>query len=315
MKKLSILIPSFVATASMPLIGLVGCINQDEPKNPEPEAKSFESDPWETVCYYANLGLDRLCQVYNAKPKDLLGKTRDITINSQTHKVKVIGTNEDVYLVDDASYFSALTFQFDTLITDQDGQVITCQWNQTDDSEHYWSSSIHKTLNDETSQDITSIYEMLIASNPWATQYLRSTCHWVNTKEGSNWKINVGTEKLFLPVLSDLFSVSGLEATDSAIIGEGNVAQYYYENVRGSQYSYFNSSKNIGNNPIATVETTNSSYKSFSCLKKEHDYWLCSPYLLGSTYAWYVTANGCVKYSDSLEMVSTPMALAPCFCI
>ncbi|MCQ3915174.1 MAG: hypothetical protein MJ201_05560, partial [Mycoplasmoidaceae bacterium] len=37
MKKLHILIPSLVATASMPLVSLVGCGNPDTPTPPEPE--------------------------------------------------------------------------------------------------------------------------------------------------------------------------------------------------------------------------------------------------------------------------------------
>lgn len=315
MKRYPLFITSLTAATSLPLFVTTGCScfppTPPTPPTPEPEVQDFSTDPWDTVCYYANKGLDKLCMAYNCKPNELIGKTRTITVNDQEHTVMVIGTNEDIYKVEGANYLSALTFQFKTPLKDNKGQVITTLWNNKDESK-YWSSTIHSFLNNDKEDETKSVYEMIKESNSWAEQCIRPTVRQVNEQDGINWKINWGDEKIFLPCLSDLFSIAGLQATDDAVINAADVAQYYYENIRASQYSFYKNKIKDG-----YVAKQNDSgdiiYKQYPDLKFNQDYWIVSPYLSIGSYSWHVTNDGYVHYDAFISQ--TTKAIAPCFCI
>lgn len=131
---------------------------------------TFETDSWSIVGELATQGLDALKQHYGLD--SFIGLEREVEIFGVTHKVRVIGENEDTIVDGNGSPTgkkAALTFQFSTILTikDQDtGELepieAPFEYNmESENTEYRWiNSDARDWLND--AKEVTSFKYQLI---------------------------------------------------------------------------------------------------------------------------------------------------------
>lgn len=284
MKKSLLLIPSLVATASMPLIGLAGCSKKD------PVAKDFSTDSWSTVCFYANQGIDKLHEVYakdcknnNFMPGTLIGLERTATLNGEKHQVMVIDEKADTYDKDGSDTPVALTFQFRNLISggeqEYKGKKMALFINWTDKRSegagNYWNSALNNALNgtdtdakpvkwqneNESFSDVhTSVFQMIEKGESALADNIKLVKRTVATFtekdpdfQNPKWTTTPGETKLFCPTISNYFSPKGLADSDDGIISEEHMPVCLSEgqtNIDDKQYTYYAQSNRIGDSVI-----------------------------------------------------------------
>ncbi len=290
-------------------------------KSSDPAPFDFQTDPWQTVAFYANQGLDALCEAYGHEADWFIGKTRNLKMNNQTYEVMVIGTNQDTYTKDGVTYDAALTFKFNNVISDKEGKYMKAIWD-IEYSYNYWESKVENALNgsnvdwydakDNVITDIkSSVYQMIRASDPtnkW-TDLIKSINRTVNTYSDESWKPQKKQVHVFVPTLANLFSRTGLENTEIVDL-EDEIDLYLGE---GGQYDYYRIEGNIGDSPIGK-ET----YAEFSCLiatdivrKEKRSCFLSSPSVDTNFDTWQIYSSGSVLQVP----ISYTRSLAPCFCI
>lgn len=314
MKKLHVLIPSLVATASMPLIGLVGCGNPDTPTPPEPEpvASDFNTDPWSTVCYFANQGIEKLYEVYATDceenpyfPGTLVGLFRDVTINGNICKVMVVGENQDFQTYNEQngelSNPVALTFQFERTISGSDKNAILKHWDETN-SDNYWNSTIYHFLNDHNNN---SVYQMINEANKDLVHGMKPIFRTVSTKEEGNWVSTTKQTNLFVPSIANIFPASGID-NSTLITEKANKDLYHAE---GIQYKYYESEMR---DQVVDTSTTHSCLTFKDMNNSNNIIWFSSPRLETSNVAYFAYGNGTIGIDQAVDWNH---AIAPCFCI
>ncbi|XQP55109.1 MAG: Ig-like domain-containing protein [Mycoplasmoidaceae bacterium] len=314
----------------------------------------FETDSWETIAFYANQGLDVLCKEYNHEPDWFLGKTRELEINGQKHHVMVVGTNQDTYTKDNITYSAALTFQFNTLISNkEDGSYLRIDWEPDKSNKNYWDGALENALNgtennvqwyDTTGHTVSSdqqisVYKMIKASDPlnaW-TNLIKSVDRTVNVydAEEQEWlpKEKQGEPcKIFVPTLSNLFSEYGIRnSTIQAVIDHPEDQDSYCSEgqitptLNKKQYAYYAQEGKIGPTQVLDNETT------LDCLRirdvahygqsteGSKEYWLSSPMLhsewTADYYIWGVSNLSSGNPHIFGWVSDWQCAVAPCFCL
>lgn len=325
MKK--ILIPTLLAAAISPLAMSVSCTKG-------PQTDSFATDPWSTICYYANKGLKKLHKAYQDEcdanelfPGTLIGLERTVTLNNIEHKVMVIGEDQDTY--DDQK--ASLTFQFTNLISrESDSTYLTIEWNKdVPVNYNYWTSTLNNALNghdvvwnnDDTNK--LSVLEMITnGNNDDLAQNIKNVNHSVNVynEAATSYEISTKPTKLFIPSLANYLSPKGIDDTDDEYISDELNGKYCQE---GQQYQYY--ANRIGNNPIMYKgEDHRRHINHFDCLLfkdcaqsyyanlASKDFWIASPYLNLSISSWYVDNDGSMSLTGIVDLAR---AIVPCFCI
>lgn len=332
-----------------------------------PETNMFTSDSWDTVCWWANAGLDALhtayaedCKANKFEPGTLIGLERKVTVNGLEHKVLVVDENADTYSNDGVTTPAALTFQFQNLISagessSSNGPLaksgLRINWGPEGSGQGsgaYWESILHHALNGtdsvpvlwkdimdtpvEAKEDQISVYQMIQREDTNGNlanqikQVKRAVCTY-DSRDGHNnplWKTTYGTMRLFLPTISNYFSIWGIMTTHEEVITLEKKALCLTEGQTDGilkQYAYYAHGEKIGNNPISNEEIFKPTFK-FACLKDVAGsgdrtlgswfYWLGSPYIQTDSQVANVSPNGCFCNYGAAKDYN---CIAPCFCI
>lgn len=126
-----------------------------------PEAKSFATDDWGTVAYWANEGFETFKQKYQKDYVDngntFVGLTKEMTIDGLTYPIMVIDENKDV--ISGTEKKTALTLQFRNLLTDSKAlEPLYLQFGQ----EPNWKTSSLRTF---LQRDFASKIELILGSD------------------------------------------------------------------------------------------------------------------------------------------------------
>lgn len=314
------------ATISLPADATIGDIYVTFNLPPIVPPNDFETDDWLTIIYFANSGIDTLVKVYNMRsPEDFIGLERKVVLNNQIHTVKVIGVNED-FVDAEHKVPVALTFQFDNLISNEDGKYLSVQWEKGDNLNNidYWDSTLENALNgsnvvwENDSQNNLSVLQMINQSDKELAQGIKSVYRSVNSPNEKEKTFSPITQKtkLFCPTISNLFSQKGIQDTNDKYIPDNTIELYCNE---GKQYRYYADIAKIGDEPIINQFEI---WTNFDCLKfkdcissgveDESSYysWSSSPNVIGNDI-WRFYLDGSVF----LGTYDYPNAIAPCFCI
>lgn len=289
----------------------------------------FENDTWENVIKTSDKGFDELKKTYGVE--SFIGLTRTVDVNGIAHTVRVIGENVDSYGSGDTA---ALTYQFEDVISDKNGDVLRAEYNQNKWQFDYIESQngINKMLNgpaDETikwyekgqstpSESYTQPLIQMIDQNVANAIKSINKKQLTNNKGTEGWSAKDFTPKLFLPSLSSIFSQKGIEKTNYPAFTDKNKELYKSETKR---YAFFDNGKwdftSIGDGEIGLYGTSCTPYEKLlrtDVSGNESDYWIATPNLdLTYPNAWYYSTTGLGFQSGS--SVTTPKAICPCFCI
>lgn len=293
-----------------------------------PAPNDFETDPWSTVTYYANQGLDALCTAYNCEPSYFLGKKRLLKLNNLDHQVMVVGTNNERYEKDGTSQIAALTFQFYTCVSAKEKNGLEIKYDVRDElsSFDYWSSTLWNALNGTNVNwtDVTvkkSVVEMVEEGEPLVYHNIKDVYRGVNSKEEvtpdyRRWYLDTRRTKFFEPTMGNYFSDKGIRDTGygeelTNVFKTQEAMQRCME--EGEQYQYFALPQNIGDHIITTWEPP----LYYQCLARVTvneavtlPYHLSSPFIDEKNQSWYI--EGYSPHSNFIEM---QYYVAPCFCI
>lgn len=249
---------------------------------------------------------------------DFIGQTKRVKINGISHDTIVIDQNKDTISGTDKK--AALTFQFQNLVSDKDGNAITTNWDTTN-NRNYWESQLCVLLNNDKDDEVESVYEMIKHEsgngNLWkAIKPVSITVNTYVTEKGEYEPITRPT-KLFQPTINNIFSDKGIDVSEAGISGPEYLTPEHklaYK-AEGDQYKYYQNK--IGDNPFYQLHY----YKDltiFDLNKKSPGYWLTSPSMfLPDIYkfAWMMLYSKDGSYANQNYCYSVSRGLAPCFCI
>lgn len=332
MNKIKLLSPILgIATLASASTATIACAY----KAKAPVANSFEEDPWSTVAYYANKGLDALCKAYSCKAENFIGKQRKITLNGCEHKVIVIGTNQDQYKSKGKTYNAALTFQFDNLVSakNEDASIsLHVPWtsSSTDGNKNYWDTFLEIALNSTTnnvtwwnySSEKRSVYTMLKDSDPknlW-TKNIKHVSRSVCVYKNDEWSPETHEVNIFVPTISNIYSESGITNTDDTYFSEyaEKILSEGQPNITNKQYAYYALPGNVG-------EINAKTNVPVDCLRKKGIdgyygyYWFATPAFkclsTEFTQAFSLTENSSHGYTNIISTASSNTAVCPCFCL
>ncbi len=290
---------------------------------------NFETDPWATICHYANQGLGILCAAYRQPASWFVGKERTISVNQLNHKVLVVGTNNETYVKDGGLNFAALTFQFKNLLSRSDGLSLGVPWSSGGDNINYdyWNSALCHSLNGSDPEwhdpDIDkNAFEMIELDNAeWAdsikaVKQTHNVCKTLPTEPGEKipWELETHEEKVFCPTISNYFSQKGIEETRWDPITRWDYQLYCAE---GKQFQYY--AQNIIFDSCIGEEGTTKLFhklKLYNCGGGCDDYIVGTPVLSKLDAIWIVHDEE-KDYGSFYQHweAKNGGAVAPCFCI
>ncbi|XQP55337.1 MAG: InlB B-repeat-containing protein [Mycoplasmoidaceae bacterium] len=325
----------------------IGLTHTDSPIAQHFDDVGHTQDSWETVCYYANLGIDALKNAYGKEPEEFIGLTRTINLNGYDHKVRVVGINQD-YTDKDSTKPVTLTFQFESVVSGQDrGIGLEIEWNSEASNQNYWESTLENALNSEdndvawyaSSQESTehrSVQTIIKDENKLLMNNIKSVYRGVNVydetiEQSPQYHSVYKPVKIFIPTFSNLFSTIGIN-TSEVIVGDDAQAKkdlYCQEGQLGDvdrQYQYYaqpdpeqqNETFKYINDHTLDVSSLYECLCRKDCFSTPaaREYWLSSPTFPTSQYpdcSWYVSGDGGVYAIAAVNQ--TKKCVAPCFCI
>ncbi len=292
-----------------------------------PQADDFTTDPWSTVIYYANQGLDALCKAYSKTPDDFIGMKRILKINGLDHKVMVVGTNNEKYEKNGIGQIAALTFQFVTCISKQDNDGLATFYDGEQPIFDYWNSLLWNALNGTNVRwsDPTirkSVAEMVADDEPLVSKNIKEVYRGVNssTMVSPNyypWHLDTRKTKFFEPTLANYFSDKGITDT-----GYGEELTDLFKSQEamqrcmdeGDQYQYYALEGNIEDN-ILTTSKPPDYYKCLICTTVDGrgavKYHLTSPVIDENNHNWFIEGEE-LRANFTYE---SSCCVVPCFCI
>jgi len=247
---------------------------------------NFFTDHWENICYYADQGLDKLKEVYGLDT--FIGLERTVTMNGTVHKVRVIGENHDK--ITGSTKTATLTFESSTLLSDNKGNYVLHVWD-TYSNKDYKTSSLYNALN--------------------------------STSEVTTWKVKPNTgDKLENKSIYTFLKENGVtpkQVDKTVALGDSYLTDTPY-----SCYVFPLSFTEMGQTGSSRIRVEGSVYKYWADHNNDDarikadvggtkfNYWLVSPDIQDSSYAWQVGSIGNTKLSKITDNTDTGVSFAFC---
>lgn len=300
---------------------------------------SFADDSWENICLHANNGIEDLKQTYSIDfaledeqhhklKNSFVGLTREVTINNKKHKVVVIGQAEDT--IADTNEQASLTFQFDNLISDSNGEALGCIFDDNYASTDYKMSKINTLLNNESGVSGWKHYDIL--KEGWQDSSLNKSVLTMmgESQHNSSWTSNIKTvtKKTYVADNTSLSSndlVWRIEEEDFKLFLPSRSSmveckKYPVYADEGDRYSYWEQFDIDDDADMAESEYFKKQSLDEQCIS----YWLSSNCQDGGTttedecWGFYVCGEDELHHPGRIIRQSKKNnihALAPCFCI
>lgn len=311
------------------------CNKNNDPVDPTIPI-TLENSSWATIKDISKLG--------RARDFFSLGETKTLLVNGVTHIVKIIGFNQDV---DKDGNKIGITFEFDTLLSDQDGYSLATYWNDSDDTlfanEDYKDSTLRAVLNgnDYKGSSTADIHWFIKDSKTYSTTYKTSVLDMLpveltNVLTAPVKYINIGGAED--TVCDKLFLLSPKEMGYDDPEGyqeESTIAYTYYEGhdkqvdeirikhqVKGAEGAL--------THPTSGIEgkfrsSNKQSYAGLDMYNEEYEQYYGGDYYLRSpdknrftNVAWKIDHSGMASNYGGIFggcVNDTAYAIAPAFCI
>lgn len=238
-KKYTLKILTGLSLVGFTLIPLVSCGNNDKPV-----ASNFNTDSWDTVAYYANQGIDALCNAYHHDANWFVDQKRKIIANNIEQEVRVIGINHDQCV--ENNRIATLTFQFTHLFADVNGNQISTSWHDGDDNPHrnYFKSDLYQALTrPDPKSDIrwlftnrgyvysnTSALDMVDSNT---SKFFKNVQRKVNVfnEESNKWELVTYPTNFFVLTPASMYTKEAISTSSSGIsfmtLNEDEQYEYY----------------------------------------------------------------------------------------
>lgn len=287
--------------------------------------------------------------IKNLSFSDIGTTTKEIIVNGQIHKVRLIGINHDTF---EDGTTAHTTWEFNNLISDSEGYSLAYQWHDTTfentTNRVYQNSSIRKVLCGSGDWDLANynVYCATKASNSKTTPVWDDTYTYTfnnnktifsmlpeklrNVLKSVKKKVRAGSTYGAVDCNDKLFMLSaremGLPEADPGESkpfepnDEGTVYKYYdnaTDDKRIKQQVKGSDSASTGSATIKTSTVYQYNVYSFAGYNsktqgKGGHYWLRSPDSSNNNNAWNYFGNGSFR---NLSVNATAIGIAPAFCL
>ncbi len=310
------LLPKSVGQATIRAASSVAPNVYDEEKitiiGRSPLIVDFTTDPWSTVIYYANQGIDVLTDAYkNTKSyrdnnNSFVGLLRPINILGAEYDVRVVGVNVD--RISGTAKNAALTFEFAQVLSTYARSPMAMKWNGTNSP--YWYNDLQEPI---TTADIRllvndKILHLINEGLGYEDEETPIKTILKISRLRTNKTDSYFTEsenKIFLLSLAEMFSKTTLTGFNVCDIFDDITRTIYQE---GSQYEWYK--KNLPEQfdihtelPAAIQKRTTD---GTPCT-----YWTRSQGRVENV-AIITHTTPCLSYKTSNEAL---LSIVPCFCI